>query len=694
MAVVEREGVRIARSEAPIEFAPVEKAQPPEKVHRIQALDGLRFVAVAAVLAFHFGVPGAQAGFLGVDLFFVLSGFLITSILLKQVEIGKVGLADFWTRRVRRLAPAVLLMLAAIIAWGALDAAMTSRDDLRGDVTATAAYVANWHFIGTSSYFHASGDKSVLLHMWTLAVEEQFYVLWPLALLLIVLLVPRRLRLTFVAAVAVCGLLVSAWRLQSLWAGSGASDRAYMGTDSRMFGPLAGAVVAVMLVRARRLGASRWLNTTAMLTGSAILVWAMFALGSTDGPTDAYAKGGALLVALGSAAVIWAVSTRTSRVSAILALPPLAYLGRISYGIYIWHWPLVIWAGNGWIDSSGFPAALRVLVLTIATVAIAALSYHAVEKPIRYGTIGRRLKGRWIAVLLPAALAALIVVNTSVVVPHAGAKISVVAKTGAVPGKPKSGHTRAITVTKTVVLVGDSVPQVLSTDFADDAARHGYVVIRATAGGCPATAVSKFYSNGVRFTKNTCPTMAIRQDAKIKKFRPALVIWWSRYEVAPRVGPDGKLLPLGSKAYFRVQEASFERRARALTKRGARLVAVQIERPGPMLAIHNPSEEDFLVGQTLLHRWYVVKAWNAFLARHEGPKVYSFSVDQIVCHDVKDPCDDALPNGKPARPDGIHYLGGSGPRVASYVLERALRITGLEPERPSSGTTSSPVRRT
>ena len=254
---------------------------------------------------------------------------------------------DFWTRRVRRLAPAIVLALAAMIAWGALEASMTSRDALRADITATLAYIANWHFIDSSSYFQATGDESPLLHMWTLAVEEQFYVLWPVTLFLIALLVPRRARLTVVAGVAVSGVLFSAWRLHALWVGSETSDRAYMGTDSRMFGPMAGALLAIVLMRAPRLGASRWPNTALMVAGSSVLVWAMFALGSANGPSETYPRGGALLFALGSAAVIWALSTRPSRVSAILALAPIAYLGRISYGIYIWHWPLIVWAEKG-----------------------------------------------------------------------------------------------------------------------------------------------------------------------------------------------------------------------------------------------------------------------------------------------------------------------------------------------------------
>jgi peptidoglycan/LPS O-acetylase OafA/YrhL len=642
-------------------------APPIDQTHakRNAALDGLRFVAVAAVVAFHLGVPGTQAGFLGVDLFFVLSGFLITWILLRQVEEGRLRLTDFWTRRIRRLAPAVVLATAAMIAWGALEASMTSRDGLRGDITATLAYVANWHFIDSSSYFQATGDQSPLVHMWTLAVEEQFYVLWPLTLFVIALLVPRRVRLTLVGTVAVCGVVLSAWRLYALWVGSETPERAYMGTDSRMFGPLVGAVLAVGLMRAPRLAASRRANTALMAIGSAILVGAMFALGSADGPTQMYQRGGALLFAVGSAAVICALSTRPSRASEILALPPIAYLGRISYGIYIWHWPLIVWAEKGLIDLSRLSPVPRGLTLAAATVAAASVSYHTVEKPIRYGTLSVHLTGRRIGLLLPAVLGTLIAINSAVVVPHAGAELPTVTKAGA----------RAAAVTKTVILVGDSVPQVVSEEFAEAAGKHGYVVIGATAGGCPATAVEKVHSSGASFKRNSCPKVAADQDAKVERYRPALVIWWSRYEVAPRLGPDGKVLPLGSKAYWRAQQASFDERVRALTRRGARLVAVQIERPGRALAARNPSETAFLVGQTLLHRRDVVNAWNAFLASHTGPKVFSISIDALVCHDAGNACDDTLPNGEPARPDGIHYSDTAMRLLGSQIFEAAWRAS-------------------
>jgi hypothetical protein len=268
-----------------------------------------------------------------------------------------------------------------------------------------------------------------------------------------------------------------------------------------------------------------------------------------------------------------------------------------------------------------------------------------------------------------AALAAVVGTMTAitvVVVSRAGADVSPVTKT------------QVSAVTNAVMLVGDSVPEAFGNEFADAAAPHGYVVIRATAGGCPATGVRKVYSSGERFRRNTCTRVVGEQDRMIESYRPALVIWWSRYEVAPRLGRDGKVLPLGSRAYWRAQRASFTERARALTSRGARLVTVQIERPGRALAARNPPERYFLVGQTLLRRRDVVNAWNSFLSSHRGPAVFSISIDRLVCHDARNACDDTLPNGEPARPDGVHYSDTAARLLAPPIFEEAFRIAQLE----------------
>ena len=642
---------------------------------RNDALDGLRALAVAAVIAFHLGTPGADAGFLGVDVFFVLSGFIITRLLLVQVERGRLDVLGFWVRRVRRLAPALVVAVGAVIAWGAVGAAAVQRDGLRSDITATLAYVANWHFIDTGTYFNATGEDSPLEHMWSLAVEEQFYVVWPATLLLLTLCVrPVGPRILAVGGVALAGAVVSAVRLADAWS-STAPDRGYMGTDTRIFGPLVGALLAVLLARHVAMGSGRVPNLLLLVAGSALVAWGLASLGSPTGATAAYAHGGAVLVALGSASIVWALATRESFTSRLLALSPLAYVGRISYGIYVWHWPLVVWSRpNQSFDMSSWPAAARDLVVAVATVALAAASYHVVEKPIRHGRLSGFLTGRRVAVALPATLAVLIAVNAMLVVPRAGAG---------------TGHDGT---TKTIVLVGDSVPQRLGLEFSSAAAEHGYAVVRATRGGCPATGVAVVDQRG-RLTGegDSCSRLVPGlQDAVVGRFHPALVIWWSRYELADRLATDGSPLTVGSPAYWRAQERSFASRVAALTGLGARLVTVQIETTGRGVAARCTSARCGPFIRRLVDRTDLRNHWNTFLARGHGPAVRSISIEHFVCHDRSSPCDDRLPDGSLARPDGSHYAPEAAVAIARTIVSRALEAAGMAsptvraPRRPTS----------
>ena len=627
---------------------------------RNDALDGLRAFAVAAVMAFHFGLPGATAGFLGVDVFFVLSGYLITRILLSQIQAGRLDLAGFWVRRIRRLAPALVVSVMAVIAWGALLAPAIVRDGLRSDITSTLAYVANWHFIESGSYFAAMGDESPLEHMWSLAVEEQFYLAWPIALFVLTRVVrPPRARIFAVGGLALTGILTSAWRLESIWSAAG-PDRAYMGTDSRIFGPLVGALLAVVLTRHARIGSGRATNAVLLAIGGALVVWGMVSLGSSTGATSAYADGGALIVALGSAAVIWALATRASPATRFLGLLPVAYLGRLSYGIYIWHWPLILWSReNQWLDMSEWPTILRVPVLAALTVALASLSYHLVEKPIRYGKLATHLSRRRTVIALPVALGLLVALNTMLVVPQAGAA---------------EGDT-----TRTIMLVGDSVPQQLATEFSRAAASKGYVAILATRGGCPATGVMVVDTRGRPAGEgDACPRLVPqRQDDVTRRFRPALVIWWSRYEIADRLASDGTRLTVGTAAYWRAQRKSFAERIAALTRFGADVVTVQIERSGRGMLTRCSASKCGPLLHRLIYDTDLQDTWNAFLAGDHGPSVHSISINRFVCHDAASPCDDRLADGSLARPDGTHYSDEAGAAVARRIVTEALHAAGL-----------------
>ncbi|MHB1923818.1 MAG: acyltransferase family protein, partial [Acidimicrobiales bacterium] len=221
------------------------------------ALDGLRALAVLAVIGYHGALGWLQGGFYGVDAFLVLSGFLITTLLISEWDrSGGISLAGFWVRRVRRLLPALLLMLAGVAAVVGLFPGVLSTAHLEADAVASLLYLANWHLAAEhASYFSAYQAQSPLLHTWTLAIEEQFYVVWPLVMLAIIsrrsplarVLCTRNRRLGAVLAVAVAGALASAaWMAHLVPAGDPDPSRAYYGSDSRAQGLLIGAAAAVL----------------------------------------------------------------------------------------------------------------------------------------------------------------------------------------------------------------------------------------------------------------------------------------------------------------------------------------------------------------------------------------------------------------------------------------------------------------
>jgi peptidoglycan/LPS O-acetylase OafA/YrhL len=627
---------------------------------RNDALDGLRLLAVAAVMAFHFGLPGAEAGFLGVDVFFVLSGFLITSLLLRRMYEGPLDVFDFWARRLRRLLPALLVLVGVVVAWGALVAPAVIRDGLRGDITATLFYVANWHFITTSTYFASNGVPSPLEHMWSLAVEEQFYLVWPLLLVAIAFLVrdPRR-RLAAIGVIAALGLAASAVRLGLVWR-SGGQDRAYLGTDSRIFEPLAGALLAAAMASAAVRRVVSHLHRGLLAAGGAGLAWGFATLGGSAGATRAYADGGAVVVALGTAAVIAAIATRDSGLARALALPAVAYLGRLSYAMYLWHWPLQVWTGRyGWWDLSRLGTPARATILTALTVALAALSYHLVEEPVRYGTVSLFLAPRRMLVAVPLALGVMFAISSSVVVPRAGAALG--------------------RVTRTILLVGDSVPQRLEPNLARAAALYGYVVVSATRGSCPATGVAVVGVTGKPWgAGDVCATdVPARQNAAIARYRPALVIWWSRYELADRVDAHGRPVPFASPTYWKLQRQAFAARSAALTRDGAIVVAVAIERSGLGMATRCAPQECGPFLRRLVSATGAQDTWNAFLASHRSGRVRSITIQRLVCHNNASPCNDRLPDGTLARPDGTHYSAEIAPVVAQAVIARSLRAADL-----------------
>ena len=316
-------------------------------------------------MGYHGGVFLTGGGFYSLDTFFALSGFLITSLLVREwQQAGTIRLGRFWARRARRLLPALLLMLLAVLAYATWIAPPDMYPGLRGDSLSTLFYVANWHFIVTgSNYFTLTGPTSLLLHTWSLAVEEQFYLVWPLVVLLIL---RSRLGLRFLLGVCVSGALGSAVLMAVLYSPS-TQNRVYYGTDTRAQSLLVGAALAVGLTlaagrRGRPSGSSRAIagpsavamratnGRTKALFGiiGIVGVLASAVLWTTVTVDDAFAfRGGFLLAACSTACVLVSiVVSPTWIVAKFLAIAVLRFFGRISYGLYLWHFPLFIWVDH------------------------------------------------------------------------------------------------------------------------------------------------------------------------------------------------------------------------------------------------------------------------------------------------------------------------------------------------------------
>jgi peptidoglycan/LPS O-acetylase OafA/YrhL len=358
------------------------------RLRYVPALDGLRALAVLGVLLYHSDLGGWRGGFLGVDVFFVLSGYLITCLLVaghRRTE--TMGLRRFWLARARRLLPALFLVLGVTCAYAALFLPHEAAK-LRDDVLAALGYVTNWHLVfDHQSYFESTGRPSMLQHLWSLAVEEQFYLVWPFVLGAGLLLSRRhRARLAWVLLAAAGA---SALLMAVLYDPTSDPSRVHYGTDTHGMGLLVGAALALVwpmwrLTARTGRGAGPLLDLTGLAALGA-LVWCFANVSEFD---PALYRGGYLVVSFLAALVVAvAVHPAAGLVGGLLGNRVLRWIGERSYGIYLWHWPVYL-VTRPHLDVTFDGMPLLGLRLTI-TVTLAALSYRFVELPVRSGAVGR-----------------------------------------------------------------------------------------------------------------------------------------------------------------------------------------------------------------------------------------------------------------------------------------------------------------
>lgn len=357
--------------------------EPVRKNHRyISGLDGLRAISVIAVILYHLQVKGIVGGYLGVTIFFVLSGYLITDLLVNEWEkYGTIDLKSFWIRRFRRLIPALFIMLILIGFWITLFQ-RSFLVGLRSEILAATFYVSNWFYVVQDhSYFTKFSPPSPLQHMWSLAVEEQFYIIWPLVIIISLQFVRQKEKL----AIGIMGAaLVSAVAMAIMFTPGEDPSRVYYGTDTRAFSLLIGASLAFVWP-SRKLKTNITYEAKKILDGvgaiSFILLLLMFMFMHEEGPFLYY--GGMFFASIVTAILIATIVHPASIMGKILSFKPLLWVGVRSYGIYIWHFPLVVLMGAR-ISGAQVPMWKTSLIIVL-TFLLAELSWRYVEDPIRKG---------------------------------------------------------------------------------------------------------------------------------------------------------------------------------------------------------------------------------------------------------------------------------------------------------------------
>jgi len=382
----------------------IEISRPVRTRPRIGGLDGLRALAVSAVVLYHLSPRALPSGYLGVDVFMVISGFIVTTLLLREYgRDGRVRVGAFWGRRFRRLVPALVFMLVVVSIWARLVMPSTLLPQVRAQGLSALFYVTNWQLIHSSvSYGGATAALSPFVHLWSLAVEEQFYLVWPL--LLFGLLRLGRGRRTLAIVVSIAGAIASAALMAWIYHGGSGAVRAYYGTDTRAQAFLAGAVAAML---------APWLRgrmTRVIAVGGGIALVGVVAIMFTDAPDQLY-QGGFALVAVATAVAVLASTASAGPVVWCCDRGPLRALGRVSYGVYLWHWPAVVLLTPARTGLAGLSLALlRLAVTAIATT----ISWIFVERRFA-GWHAPRVAWRGAAAVATAGIALVALPASSVV---------------------------------------------------------------------------------------------------------------------------------------------------------------------------------------------------------------------------------------------------------------------------------------
>lgn len=650
----------------------------------LRPLDGLRGVAVAAVVIYHLFPRVLPGGFLGVDVFFVLSGFLIASLVVREREAtGRLDLRTFYLRRLRRLTPAVVVLITVLGVYAAVAGTPGELGRLRAHGLWSLAWLANWRFVldGTT-YTDVVAGVSPLRHMWSLAIEEQFYLVFPL---LVVALgatwlggkAHLRRRLVVVAGV---GAVTSAVWMVVLSASTDGIERAYFGTDTRVQSLLVGVVLGAVLVGRPPVEGPAARVLARLAVPATVAVGVLFVVAGEQAVW--MYQGGFTVVAVVVAVVI--ASVRASGwLSAALSWRPLVALGLISYGVYLWHWPIIVLVDRQMVGFGGVGLAAVQVALTLG---IATLSYVLVEQPIRNGALSQKM-GRWALAATPVgvAVAALVLVAGTVVpeVPTVEPRAGAVADAG---GDDTSGvvsdpgtQTEPVVEPLPIVMMGDSVAHTLAggelnlgsddhppwlpeLSHFDPAVVTMTSIARPSCSYIPGRVVSSVGGRVAELgSDEVCGDWQADLNAALEQHNARVVVLISANDTLDR-NVDGDYVEVGSPQWSQLYEQHLTNLSRQVAAAGATLVLVTPPQRSERFYIEADNESGW-------REHALAEAMELFAAA--DPLVSVSDLASVVC-----------PSGNCAEPtggfdagwrfDGLHY-DGFGARWFSDWITPQLR---------------------
>jgi peptidoglycan/LPS O-acetylase OafA/YrhL len=656
-------------------------------------LDGLRAVAVLGVLVYHLNRDWLPGGYLGVDIFFVLSGYLITMLLLAEHrDKGRIDLPAFWSRRIRRLLPALLVLLVVMAVLINLSGDPLATGAARGDLLSTLFYVANWHFITSGqTYFAQFVAVSPDRHTWSLAIEEQFYLFWPI----LASVVLGRLGRRGLALIATAVGLASALWMVAIFDPIDPS-RAYYGTDSRMFELLIGALLAVAL-------AGRWSGRVAafgrrMAPLAALVIVAAY-VGLAD-DSDLYYRGGAVVLSLAVAVLLAGLEAR-SWIDRPLSVRPMVLVGLASYGMYLWHFPVIIFT-NQWLGPTTTPSiALLAVAVTFAATAV---SYVVVETPIRRRglLLGYKLTPARLARVVPVAsaiVAAVIVAATlsGVTNPEWDQEPGSIAihtpPPGSVspyPASPTPGGSGA-TATPLggpgliVGAVGDSVMVSAMPGLQSEAASRGWTLIGAALKSCAVGYEPLYLADGSPSTGQCAAVEAMH--GQLIDSRPDVVLWHDLQSSLARRDGDGRLLEPGTRAWSDDLYADWTRVLDRFLDAGAKVVVIlpplRSQQAAGCAGVASEGRCLEIQAQDAVIR-EATRGWFESLGGRAG--VYLVEVDSLLCPDGY-PCPASISGLQIRLPgfDQTHFTSAGAAWFAPRLFDRALAAIDGTPAAVVSG---------